>query len=141
MTQVLESLTDESLDQKIVPDHNSLGWLGWHIVAVTDFFAGQAGLKLESVGDPKNVPTKASEILEGFKKISTDLKKQVTDSFTDDSLEEEIEALGQKMPRGVLRNQMVLHHTHHRGQMTVLLRQAGLKVPSVMGPTNEDSGN
>jgi uncharacterized damage-inducible protein DinB len=32
---------------------------------------------------------------------------------------------------------MIDHQTHHRGQMTVLLRQAGLTVPGVMGPTKE----
>ncbi|MCK4657684.1 MAG: hypothetical protein KAT85_11650, partial [candidate division Zixibacteria bacterium] len=27
---------------------------------------------------------------------------------------------------------------HHRGQMTVLMRQAGLKVPGVYGPSMEE---
>ncbi len=30
------------------------------------------------------------------------------------------------------------HEIHHRGQMTVLMRQAGLRVPDVLGPTRED---
>ena len=32
---------------------------------------------------------------------------------------------------------LVTHQTHHRGQMTVLMRQAGLKVPDVYGPAKE----
>ena len=32
---------------------------------------------------------------------------------------------------------LVSHQTHHRGQMTVLMRQAGLHVPSTYGPTKE----
>lgn len=29
----------------------------------------------------------------------------------------------------------IMHQAHHRGQMTVLMRQAGLRVPDVYGPT------
>jgi uncharacterized damage-inducible protein DinB len=32
---------------------------------------------------------------------------------------------------------LVSHQTHHRAQMTVLMRQAGLHVPSIYGPTKE----
>lgn len=30
-------------------------------------------------------------------------------------------------------------HNMYRGQMTILLRQAGLPVPGVMGPTKEET--
>jgi len=30
------------------------------------------------------------------------------------------------------------HQIHHRGQMTVLMRQAGLKVPGLYGPAKEE---
>ena len=33
---------------------------------------------------------------------------------------------------------LVAHQTHHRGQMTVLMRQAGLKVPGVYGPSKDE---
>jgi len=33
---------------------------------------------------------------------------------------------------------LVVHQAHHRGQMTVLMRQAGLKVPGVYGPAREE---
>ncbi len=33
---------------------------------------------------------------------------------------------------------LLLHQTHHRGQMTVLMRQAGLPVAGMYGPTKED---
>jgi uncharacterized damage-inducible protein DinB len=33
---------------------------------------------------------------------------------------------------------MLENEIHHRGQMTVLMRQAGLKVPGVYGPAKED---
>jgi uncharacterized damage-inducible protein DinB len=33
---------------------------------------------------------------------------------------------------------LVGHQTHHRGQMTVLMRQAGLVVPGIFGPAREE---
>ena len=33
---------------------------------------------------------------------------------------------------------LLFHQTHHRGQMTVLMRQAGLPVPGMYGPAKED---
>ena len=32
----------------------------------------------------------------------------------------------------------VAHQAHHRGQLTVLMRMAGLKVPGIYGPAKEE---
>lgn len=135
---VLEALTDEKLNQAIVEGHNTLGWLGWHLVTSVSFFAGQIGLNVTVPGDVKTVPNKASEILDSYKKVSEELKKAVEEGLTDESIVEKVEAFGQLTPRGMMLSKCIEHQTHHRGQMTVLLRQAGLKVPSIMGPTKED---
>jgi len=36
---------------------------------------------------------------------------------------------------------LIQHQNHHRGQMTVLMRQAGLTVPGIYGPAKEEWGN
>jgi len=41
--------------------------------------------------------------------------------------------------KGALLRFLIDHQTHHRGQMMVLLRQAGLPVPPVIGPTKENA--
>jgi uncharacterized damage-inducible protein DinB len=33
---------------------------------------------------------------------------------------------------------MIKHIVHHRGQMTVLMRQAGVQVPGIYGPAREE---
>ena len=33
---------------------------------------------------------------------------------------------------------LITHQAHHRGQMTVLMRQAGLTVPGIYGPAREE---
>ena len=45
---------------------------------------------------------------------------------------------GEKWPRGMSLSALMAHETHHRGQMTVLMRQAGLPVPGVYGPAKEE---
>ena len=36
-------------------------------------------------------------------------------------------------------NVLIRHQIHHRGQMTILMRQAGVVVPSVYGPSREET--
>lgn len=136
--QVLESLTNETLEQAIVEDHNTLGWLGWHLTHAIPYFAGMIGLELNAPGDPKFVPSEAVRIVSAYEQVSDELKSAVERELSDDKLLETVDNYGQQTPRGVLLRVMIDHQTHHRGQMTVLLRQAGLKVPSIMGPTKED---
>ena len=44
-----------------------------------------------------------------------------------------------EQPRYEIIRDTFLHSAHHRGQMTVYLRLLGSKVPSVYGPTADDS--
>jgi uncharacterized damage-inducible protein DinB len=136
--KVLEALTDEKLDQSIVEGHNTLGWLGWHLATAQSYFGGLVGITLKVPGDAKIVPEKASEIVEAYKTLSQQLADEVKKDFTDTSMEENVDMHGSPAPRGAILRTMVDHQTHHRGQMTVLLRQASLPVPGVMGPTKED---
>ncbi|SET17876.1 Uncharacterized damage-inducible protein DinB (forms a four-helix bundle) [Oceanobacillus limi] len=135
--QVLEVLTDDTLNQAIVEDHSTLGWLGWHLATSPVFFAGQVGLSV-TPAKGESVPTKATEIVEAYQKISDELKREVEKTLTDEKMIETVESFGKQTPRGALLRVLIDHQTHHRGQMTVLLRQAGLPVPGVMGPTKED---
>ena len=43
------------------------------------------------------------------------------------------------MPRGAVVRQHISHISHHRGQMTVYLRLRDVPVPSVYGPTADES--
>lgn len=139
--KVLESVTDDKLNQAIVEGHNTLGWLGWHITTSVSFFAKVAGLSVSSPGDKNQIPTRAKEISRAYSKVADELKKHVEENLTDESLLEEVQGLGQPIPRGALLRTLIDHQTHHRGQMTVLLRQAGLPVPGIMGPTKEMSAS
>lgn len=135
--RVLEAMTDEKLNQAIVEGHSTLGWLGWHLATAPAFFGGLVGLTLQS-GNPKDVPTSANSIVEAYRQIAEDVKTEAS-KLSEAELVAEIDSFKGKTTRGALLRALIDHQTHHRGQMTVLLRQAGLEVPGVMGPTKEES--
>lgn len=137
-TKVLEALTDDKLDQSIVEGHSSLGWLGWHLATCPSFFTGLVGVNVEPAADPKTVPAHASDIVEAYKTIVERVKVSVEQTLTDESIVETVDTFAGPAPRGAMLRMLIDHQTHHRGQMTVLLRQAGLPVPGLLGPTRED---
>lgn len=134
---VLQSLTDEKLDQAIVEGHSTLGWLGWHLATSPVFFAGLVGLNVEAAVDKNKEAITVKDIVETYKKIVEAVKTEAKTNLTDDRMIEKIQSFAGETTRGVLLHKLLDHQTHHRGQMTVLLRQAGLPVPGVMGPTKE----
>ena len=58
--------------------------------------------------------------------------------WTDATLEETREMYGENWTIGFTVAALIAHQAHHRGQMTVLMRQAGLAVPGVYGPAREE---
>ncbi|GIP33530.1 DinB family protein [Paenibacillus sp. J2TS4] len=138
--RVIEAITDDKLGQAIVEGHSTLGWLGWHLATSPAFFTGLVGVKVQPAGTRDDVPGKVSEIAEAYRRMAADVQEGVTSALTDDMLSETVSAMGREMARGKLLRTLLAHDTHHRGQMTVLLRQAGLTVPGVMGPTKEQMG-
>lgn len=137
-TAVLRALEDDKLDQSITEGHNSLGWLGWHLVNSPVFFTNLIGIQLASPYDPDQVPEKASDISEAYEHIAKLVVETVKEQMTDESLAEKVDNFGGPASKGSILRMLISHEIHHRGQMTVLLRQAGLEVPGVMGPTKED---
>jgi uncharacterized damage-inducible protein DinB len=136
--KLLGNLTDESLNQKVTPDGRSLGFIAWHIAQTIPEMLGKTGLILEGPAVDSKLPEKAAEIKKAFEKASASLKEQISSKWTDETLNLEDEMYGEKWKRGMTLSALILHQAHHRGQMTVLMRQAGLKVQGVYGPSREE---
>ncbi|MEC1177936.1 DinB family protein [Metasolibacillus meyeri] len=135
---VLKAIPDEKMGQSIVVGHNTLGWLAWHLVGVAGAFGQFAGLQIPAPGPEMAMPNNMADIIESYEMVIEAYKKEIV-GLSDEQLAEDVPAFGGSMPRGALFRVLIDHQTHHRGQMTVLLRQAGLIVPPVMGPTAEMS--
>ena len=136
--RILDTLTDESLSREIMPGHRNLGRIAWHMVISISEMAGRTGLKLEGPGENSPMPEKAGDISAGYEAAAASLGGQISKEWTDESLQVEDDMYGERWKRGLTLMILLLHEVHHRGQMTVLMRQAGLKIPGVMGPSAEE---
>lgn len=136
--RIFAELTDESLNRDLVNDHRTLGRLAWHITQTIPEMLSKTGLKPEGPGEKDPVPRSAEEIKKAYNLAAGSLLKQVTEKWNDESLSFEDELYGRKWARGTTLRILLDHEIHHRGQMTVLMRLAGLKVPGIYGPSKEE---
>jgi uncharacterized damage-inducible protein DinB len=136
--KLLRALTDAALGQAVVPGARTLGRMAWHVTQSIGEMAGRAGLEIAGPAEDAPVPATAADIVTTYEAAARSLDEQIRLNWADHTLETEDEMYGQRWKRGFTLLALVLHQTHHRGQMTVLMRQAGLPVPGAYGPAQEE---
>jgi len=136
--KILNTLTDESLSQKVNADGRSLGFLGWHLTQTLGEMLERVGLKIDAPGFDQECPTSAADIAAAYEKAAKSVTEEVKKNWTDETLLQEDDMYGETWARGLTLFYLIAHQAHHRGQMTVLMRQAGLPVPGVYGPAKEE---
>ncbi len=137
-SKILEALTDASLSQPVTPNGRTLGRLAWHLVETLEEMPSAAGLAVDSSRRTDGQPATAAEIAVGYASAAASVGEAVRTRWTDADLATEIDMYGQRWTKGVVLQVLLMHQAHHRGQMTVLMRQAGIKVPGVCGPSAEE---
>lgn len=136
--KLFDRLTDDMLDQKVSEGHRTLGQLSWHIVVTVPEMMRRTGMSLSEV-DPESPPPRSKDdIVAGYRKVSEALTEAIKAGWEDSTLTEETEMYGQRWRRGFALTALINHEIHHRGQMTVLIRQAGGTVPGLLGPSKEE---
>ncbi len=139
MQAMLDVLTDESLKQAVADDHRTLGRVAWHICTTVVEMMTHTGLKLNHLISPEApVPAKAKEIAGAYSVLAAALAEAVGAKWDDKGLMVEDDLYGERWKRGFTLQVLINHQIHHRGQMTVLMRQAGLRVPGIYGPSKEE---
>ncbi len=136
--KIMHSLTDSSLGQKVTPEGRSLGFLAWHIVLTLGEMGGKTGLTVRCPAEDAPQPSTAAEIAATYETAANSVAEEVRTKWADTSMLDEVEMYGEQWKRGYALSSLLAHQTHHRAQMTVLMRQAGLKVPGVYGPSREE---
>jgi len=135
---VMDALTDNSLSQSVADDHRTLGQMAWHIVVTIPELANMIKIEISGPDHKAPLPATAAEIKEAYRKVSESLLGYIRATWNDDTLHQEDDLWGERWKRGRTMQVLLNHEIHHRGQMTVLMRQAGLKVPSIYGPAKEE---
>jgi uncharacterized damage-inducible protein DinB len=126
----------------------TMGELAQHIATIYHWYAGSLTQNIYDVATDTLVRKDPSDIEATLSLFEQNVEKARTaiTSVTEESLQTlwtlkagEQTILG-PLPRGmVVRGFLFNHIYHHRGEMIVYLRATGNKVPSIYGPTYEQS--
>jgi uncharacterized damage-inducible protein DinB len=136
--KVLQSLSDESLSQKVSADGRSLGFLGWHLTQTLGEMLALVDLKIDAPPMDQQCPSNAADIAAAYQKAAKSVTDEINKGWNNETLLQTDEMYGDTWARGLTLFYLITHQAHHRGQMTVLMRQADLPVPGVYGPSKEE---
>jgi len=144
--RVLERVPNDQLTWRPHEKSRTLGELSMHVAmvpgAVAEFVAAQSPVQAPEFKDvhPKN----ASELIPALEESIAKAKKALV-GMDDDAVlatwrmmqgERELMAL----PRlAMLRSVMLNHWYHHRGQLSVYLRELDVPIPSIYGPSADEN--
>jgi uncharacterized damage-inducible protein DinB len=136
--RVFGALTDKSLAQPVAAGHRTLGRIAWHIATTIPEMMNRTGLKVAGPAMDAPMPSGITAIRAGFSQAGESLALQIKTNWNDASLLVEDDMYGEKWARGITLAGLLMHQAHHRGEMFVLMRQAGLQPPGIYGPTMEE---
>lgn len=142
--KTLERVPADKWDWKPDEKSGSLGWMAGHIANLNAFTAVVINTpELEVAG--RNFPRveKHADLLDAFEKLGEEARAALA-SVTDEQLQQiwTLKRNGNvifSMPRyDMLRTMCFNHIVHHRGQLTMYLRQLEVPVPGLYGPSADE---
>ncbi|MEZ5287280.1 MAG: DinB family protein [Vicinamibacterales bacterium] len=143
--RVLERIPEGRLDWRPHPKSMSLGQLGLHIATLPGFVAAmsrQSPFQVPEFTQP--APTTAGELVPMLDASIAEARR-VLSGLTETDLAETWKLVKGEheifaVPVGMLlRNLMLNHWYHHRGQLSVYLRELEVPVPSIYGPSADEN--
>ena len=144
--RVLERVPEGSLGWKPHDRSMSLGQLALHIATVPGGVATLASTPVAQVPNLDNEPT-ASSAAELLPALDESIAKArgILQGLDDASMQATLRIMAgdrelMAIPRaGFLRAIMLNHWYHHRGQLSVYLRELNVPVPSIYGPSADEN--
>ena len=137
--KIERTLTDASLRQQIYPEGRTLGQLAWHMVLMIGGTGSILGLDVTAPPRGTEHPGSAAAIADAYEKAAHSLGELASAKLKDEQLPVEMPFFGRSMSMARVLQSLIVHQVHHRGQMSVLMRQAGLVPPGIYGPTREEA--
>ncbi|MBP8034285.1 MAG: hypothetical protein KAZ71_06780 [Bacteroidia bacterium] len=136
--KVFNNITDEAFLLKQNDSIRSIQRLVWHITITLGEMLGKAGLTIDCPDEHSDPLNDIKAICKTYETTAKSVLKEVGEKWTDESLLEEVEMYGDKWKKGTVLTVLIKHESHHRGQLTILMRLNNLKVPGVYGPSKEE---
>lgn len=136
--KVIRAVPDDKKSYKPETKSKTAHELAWHLASSELWFLdGVIKGKFEMTGEEPPLPPTISAILEAYESGHRNLISQVAD-LSGEKLAAVSEFFGMKFPNVVYLNFLVLHSSHHRGQLSTYLRPMGSKVPSIYGGSADE---
>jgi len=144
--KVLELVPDEKLTWKPHEKARTLGQLALHVAtvpgSVAELVASATKAQVPNFTDPS--PQTAAELLSTHDASISKAKKALSKMDDGAIMETWSLMLGDKevfaLPRvAFLRTVMLNHWYHHRGQLSVYLRELDIPIPSIYGPSADEN--
>ncbi len=136
--RLLDLLTDASLSVTAYPGGRTIGRLAWHIAQTIPEMMARTTLHVAGISEHDPIPSTAREIAEAYRVASASLVAQLRAHWTDATLAQTDDMYGEQWSRATTLQVLLYHQTHHRGQLTVMMRVAGLPVAGMYGPASEE---
>jgi uncharacterized damage-inducible protein DinB len=146
--RLLERVPDGKLDWAPHPKSFTLGRLAMHVATLPEFTKSLLGDGFDFAAAPpdpsRGVPERASGIVERFDKVVVEAKTVLAQLDDAKAMGAWCLSIGPRtlftMPRiAVVRNFILNHVIHHRGQLSVYLRLLDVPLPPIYGPTADEN--
>lgn len=135
---VFKNITNEVLHSKPHENVRSIAILIWHMTVTLNEMLNKAGLAVTGPEEHSKPPATITEIITAYENSSKSVLEQVKNKWSDAILLEEVDMYGDRWKKGTVLSILIKHQSHHRGQLTTLMRLVDLKVPGVYGPPKEE---
>lgn len=135
---LMTGISNEALALPLREGGRTLGRLAWHIAEAPAKVLPAMGLPFAEPPELNGDRSQAANLADAYAAVSAVVAAALPGPLKDEDLPEKIEIFGSEMARGDILRFTLTHQTHHRGQLHLRMRQAGLSVVGVCGPTSEE---
>ncbi|MCB1218028.1 DinB family protein [bacterium] len=138
--KLFANLTPESLSQQKAPGHDvTLGELAYHIATAPAMMMREVKWDLPERGWTSGGNVNLEELQANYASDVAAIQKLASEA-SEEQLNTVHHVFGMMdWNSHQMLGALVCHEIHHRGQLSVLMRQAGLVVPSIYGPNFEET--
>ncbi|MBC7412885.1 MAG: DinB family protein [Bacteroidia bacterium] len=133
----LSALTNASLTVPMPANVRSIATLAWHIVHSISEMINHTELQINAVPQEAIIGLTVTDLVTEYKKTNQEFVA-IIGAWEYNQLTVKTPMYGEEWTKGKVLQIIMQHQIHHRAQLGILMRIAGLQVPGVYGPSKEE---
>ena len=136
--KLLRNINQEHFSHKSHENVRDIATLTRHMVHSVGEMLNRTGLEVYMPDEQELETYSPEQVADAYERVADSAANEVQTKWNDGTLEHKVNLYGEEWANGYTLLVLLLHQAHHRGQLTVLMRQAGLPLSGVYGPTKEE---